>query len=380
MGETEVEVCCTVGVKQGDNLAPILFIIFMQAVLEMVLEIVHQKWQASKPSFRSKNDSILTSRSPILGGKHGVANGCVTFKLYRSFYADDGAFLCESREDILFGANLIDKQFRRFGLACHIGYDDKLSKTEALFIPYDFSKYEEGDTSPLVIQGEKIGYVYFCKKFKYLGSLITSSLTDDDEIERRITAASAAFASLRQAVFTKKSISAYSKKNAYEGLILSILLYGCEAWVLSSRLKLRLQSFHRRCVRSMSKVTILQTWQSRISAESLEKKFGLKPIAWYVNYRRLVWAGKVMRMDFHSRLPRKLLTSWISHKRPMGRPKLSYSHYLKETLGLILDPVFIDKWKEEALNETSWNKLLSHANLSIWSPEKEKKKIGRGKA
>ena len=228
-----------------------------------------------------------------------------------------------------------------------------------------------------------------------MGSLITSSLTDDDEIERRITAASAAFASLRQAVFTKKSISAYSKKNAYEGLILSILLYGCEAWVLSSRLKLRLQSFHRRCVRSISKVTILQTWQSRISAESLEKKFGLKPIAWYVNYRRLVWAGKVMRMDFHSRLPRKLLTSWISHKRPMGRPKLSswishkrpmgrpklsYSHYLKETLGLILDPAFIDKWKEEALNETSWNKLLSHANLSIWSPEKETKKIGRGKA
>jgi hypothetical protein len=203
-----------------------------------------------------------------------------------------------------------------------------------------------------------MGYVYFCQKFKYLGALLTSSLTDDEEIDRRVTAASAAFAAIRQAVFSRKEISLFSKKAAYEGLILSILLYGCEAWVLTTRLKLRLQSFHRRCLRSMSNVTILQTWKKRITAESLEKKFGLKSIAWYVNNRRLDWAGKVMRMNFDSRLPRKFLTSWIFKTRPLGRLKLFYSHYLKESLKLILDPAFVENWKEEALNEVSWKKTF----------------------
>jgi hypothetical protein len=129
VGESDVEVTCTVGVKQGDNLAPILFIIFMQAALE----IVHQKWERKKPTFRSKEDSVLTGRNFKICGKNGDARGCVTFEFYRSFYADDGAFFLESREDLLFAANLINTQFRRFGLACHIGYDDKLSKTEALY-------------------------------------------------------------------------------------------------------------------------------------------------------------------------------------------------------------------------------------------------------
>jgi exonuclease III len=236
IGEGDVEVIVTVGVKQGDTLAPVLFIIFMQAALE----IVHSKWSAVKPSFRSKEDNITHGRRAETGGKSGL--NCSIVEFYRSFYADDGAFICESRSDLESSMCLINQQLNRFGLACHIGYGDKTSKTEAMFIPSDFSHYVDGDTSRLMIGN---GFVYFCQKFKYLGSLITSCLTDDCEVEKRIVSASCAFGAIRKSVFDCKLISNCAKKLAYQGLILSVLLFGCESWVLSSHLLHRLQSFHR---------------------------------------------------------------------------------------------------------------------------------------
>jgi hypothetical protein len=77
----------------------------------------------------------LTGRNFKIGGKNGDARGCVNFEFYRSFYADDGAFLLESREDLLFAANLINTQFRRFGLACHIGYDASYQKPKRYIFP-----------------------------------------------------------------------------------------------------------------------------------------------------------------------------------------------------------------------------------------------------
>jgi hypothetical protein len=38
----------------------------------------------------------------------------------------------------------------------------------------------------------------------------------------------------------------------------------------------------------------------------------------------------------------------------LGRPKLFYSHFLKDSLKLNLNPAFVENWKEEAWNEVSW--------------------------
>ena len=43
--------------------------------------------------------------------------------------------------------------------------------------------------------------------------------------------------------------------------------------------------------------------------------------------RVLRWAGHVVRMDY-DRLPRKLLFSWVRHRRPRGRPSLTFGHRL----------------------------------------------------
>ena len=174
------------------------------------------------------------------------------------------------------------------------------------FSPPHVQYYAE-DTSPLTVDG---GEVPFTTKFKYLSSTLSSSLTDDDEIDARVKAAAGAFASVRQNFFASQQIRSCHKSAAYEGLILSILLFGCETWAVTADLMRRLQSFHNRCVRTMCGITMWHTITHHIKQVSLESRLGLHPLGFYLARRKLAWAGHVARMDFNTRLPRKFLTSW----------------------------------------------------------------------
>ena len=101
----------------------------------------------------------------------------------RLFYADDGEFLFEIRQDLQRGCEIIFDVMKRFGLSCHVGRNSKQSKTEAMFFPRPRKAYDDADTSDLHVEG---GSIPFVKKFKYLGSIVSSDLKDDLELDARI--------------------------------------------------------------------------------------------------------------------------------------------------------------------------------------------------
>ena len=70
-------------------------------------------------------------------------------------------------------------------------------------------------------------------------------------------------------------MTAGAKRRAYEALILSILLFGCEAWCLTEVLMQRLRVFHAQCARAMCRVTRKHTWEHHISSEQLRERLGL---------------------------------------------------------------------------------------------------------
>jgi len=72
-------------------------------------------------------------------------------------------------------------------------------------------------------------FIDFCEKFKYLGSMLHYSLTSDENVDKRITSATAAFGALKN-IFADKYLSEELKGEVYKALILPTLLYGCEAW------------------------------------------------------------------------------------------------------------------------------------------------------
>jgi hypothetical protein len=369
----DVQVPSTIGVLQGSNLSPTLFIVFMQAVME----VTQRKMKCVKPVFSTKKDGVIFGRRFDTGGP--TRSKVTEFHMGESFYADDGAFLFESRDDAEETLNIMYPEFKRFGMQIHIGRNGVRSKTEALFVPHSRSSYAAGDTSDMIVAD---GFVGFTKMFKYLGSSVSSSLNDDGEVDLRIKAAGALFGKWRKAVFQHRNIPFSCKKLAYEGIILATLLYGCEAWAITAKSLDKLQKFHRKSTRQMCRVTTEHMWKHQIDTETLEDRVGLRSLECYLSKRRLQWAGAVMRMDWEVRLPRKLITSWVYHQRPNGGPVMHFGRNLKRDLlriELSLDPppvVFPDAVRvSDRQRNKSRNQVHRFGNIAPRSKVREAKRL-----
>jgi hypothetical protein len=114
-------------------------------------------------------------------------------------FADDCANFFSSRANLELGTSYLFNHLRRFGLMMHIGVDTTLSKTESMYFPPPRVDYSNADTSRFDIRnsdGSTVGFVDFTKEFKYLGTIVDSSLTSDADVDTRIKAATSAFGAL----------------------------------------------------------------------------------------------------------------------------------------------------------------------------------------
>ena len=331
VGETEVVFESTVGVKQGDNMAPVLFLFVMQAAME-TLESVYGEHGVEPLRFCTAPDSVITGRSPHADGD--------TFVVRWTLYADDAGGGFQSRADLERGARLLKAHLARFGLEMHCGRADAdgnvvaKSKTEAMFFPPPRTTPTDDDLAPLRVD-DRCGVVTFTDRFRYLGSILTPSLTDDAEVSHRVAAASAQFATLMRSVFRvdfgNRALPLRSKGRLYYSLVLGVLLYGCESWVMSNVLRNKLSAFHNRCVRAMCGVSRRDVRDDHCGHNTLYARLNVPCVLRLISNRKLRWAGHVARMDMH-RLPRKFLSSWVKDvPRPRGRAQ-SYGHDLSREL------------------------------------------------
>ena len=157
-----------------------------------------------------------------------------SFDLWTSLFGDDCAIFFNSRADLELGASYLFNRFnylRRFGLMMHICVETALSKTKATYFPPPRVYYSNADTSRFDMRnadGPTAGFVDFTKEFKYLGSIIGSSLTSDADVDMIIKAATSAFGALKK-VLTGLTVNPRVKGRIYNALVLSIFLYGSEA-------------------------------------------------------------------------------------------------------------------------------------------------------
>jgi hypothetical protein len=170
-----------------------------------------------------------------------------------------------------------------------------------------------------------------------------------------------------------------SKGKLYSTLVLNLLLYECENWVLTAPLRQRLNTFHSRCVRAMAspqRTSFSSTndqpapFVKRPALAPMYTALGLTSLDLVISNRKLRWAEHVRRLDW-SRLPRKFLTSWVDAPRCRGRAH-PYGHDLTRELQLIgfnTDRAAVQRgvspsWGGAAQDKEKWRKLAARLPLT----------------
>jgi len=343
-----------IGVKQGDVLGPVLFVLYMAAVM--------MSWRSQHNDkeklcvFHSKPDSVMHGRSV----KSGAAKD--QFTVQDSEYADDTGLFFPSRAAIAEATPLVYVHFGLWGMEVHAGRAGEVAKTEALFCaahPRCYANYATFDNVDLSPIAAGDGYVVaVVHKFKYLGSWLTTDCKDALDVDARVTSALKAFNALGRCVFRSKSVNVAAKRVVYNGLVLAILLYGSESWSMTEVLMNRLRVFQAACVRAMCRVTMHHVWEQRISTKDLEKQLGLQPIDVYLHRRQLAWAGHVSRMDWDVRIARKLLTSWCKAARPACGQEMTYARSLHKALKRA--EIDVSSWRELAEDRSAWRAMIKN--------------------
>ena len=128
-GKLESLIKCGCGVKQGDSLAPLLFIMAIQ----LAAEFLDRKFR--KHVIKVSDVHVATEMIDAMLRKPNITDvgACSLTTILILLCIDDGAIPFASRRDATLGMKLCIDMFRKFGLIIHTGTKEKDSKTKAVF-------------------------------------------------------------------------------------------------------------------------------------------------------------------------------------------------------------------------------------------------------
>ncbi|KAJ4446079.1 hypothetical protein ANN_12771 [Periplaneta americana] len=123
------------------------------------------------------------------------------------------------------------------------------------------------------------------------------------------------------------------KVSIYKTVILLVVLYGCETWILTLREEQRLRVFENKVLRKIFRAErdeVTGEWRKLHNAE-LHALYSSPDIIRNIKSRRLRWAGHVARMG-ESRNAYRLLVGRPEGIRPFGRPRRRWEDNIKMDL------------------------------------------------
>lgn len=257
----------------------------------------------------------------------------------------------KNRDDLIRGSQIVVDAFACFGMEVHLGTTDatgtkQKSKTEALFIPA--KEYSEEERAALTADYAvtENTHISFCDSFKYLGSIISSDLTDDTDIEHRIRVARGLLARLKP-ILRNRRISREIRVRIYKQLVITTLLWGCESWALKHEHRKRLQRLHHDAARMILRTTRWIHMAKGVKMRTLLEILQLEPISWIMRKRRMGFLHKLTAQPEES-MYRRLMFCQAEGELTRGRNKMStaasYAEDLKKYDVVISQTPYLETW------------------------------------
>src|SRR6218665_1531991 len=152
--------------------------------------------------------------------------------------ADDIDLIEEDAQRLAGTTRALNEEGKRYGL------NRNFEKTKTMVFG------EKKPTGKLLIDGRHLENV---KQFTYLGSNTTYDLDNMREVRTRLAKTTAALKAMEK-VWKSRSIAIETKKRVLQTCVFSILLYGCEAWVVTKEIEKRIMAFERKCYRKILRI------------------------------------------------------------------------------------------------------------------------------
>ena len=152
-------------------------------------------------------------------------------------------------------------------------------------------------------------------KFCYLGSIMSPNGGATEDVDARIQKAKLAFASLNK-FWNSASINRQTKLQVFTTNVKSVLLYGCETWLVTESLCNKIQVFINKCLRKILGIH----WPATIRNEELWSRTGQKEVRLEVQNRKWKWIGHILRRE-ESNITKQALSWNPQGRRKVGRPR-----------------------------------------------------------
>ena len=298
------------GVKQGDNLAPLIFNIAIEKILQM--------------AGYDKNSSIFIKSFQVLA------------------YADDLVLIGRNE-------NILKEKFMAIASAAkQFGLEINASKTKYMQLskqPRSLTALTIGDTD-----------LESVTSFSYLGTTVDNSSSCSREIQNRIKSGNKCYFALLP-MMKSRLLSRTTKIRIYKTLIRPVITYGSDAWVINKCDEKRLLVFERKILRRIYGPMLEEGAPPRIRYnDELYALFNDLNLVAFIKCKMMKWAGHIVRMNA-TRMVSCLFNGCPVGKRFTGRPRTRW----KDCCDKVMASVGITNWKIKARSRSGWRKIVKEA-------------------
>ena len=129
--------------------------------------------------------------------------------------------------------------------------------------------------------------------------------------------------SLYKTVVTKRELSLKAKVSVFKSIYRPILTYGHELWVMTERVRSRVQAAEMRFLRRAAGLTLMD----RVRSSTIRESLNIEPLLLHIEKSQLRWYGHVLRMP-QERLVKRVFQAAPVGRRPLGRPRARWADYV----------------------------------------------------